>query len=76
MQLEHLRNIEKEIVYTPPFDVDFWRLSGSVNEPSEVMLNPSASVYLLDGLKEMGMTPEVLVSDLYRLVFPPKSSKD
>ena len=64
VQLKHLKSIEEQIVYTPPFDVDFWRLSGDINEPSEFMLNPVASEYILNGIQDLGMTPEIMVRDL------------
>lgn len=64
VQLQHLRSIEEQIVYTPPFDVDFWRLSGDINEPSELMLNSAASEYILNGIQGLGMTPEIIVRDL------------
>lgn len=64
VQLQHLKRIAEQMVYTPPFDVDFWRSPSALNEPVDFMINTKASEYVLDGLEDMGLQPKTILRDI------------
>ena len=48
-QLYYLQSLE-ELVQSPPFDIDIWRLSAELNDSSYIMLNTKASSSILQGV--------------------------
>lgn len=62
-QLYYLQSLE-ELVQSPPFDIDIWRLSGALNESSFIMLNRKASQSILQELDQLHLDYEYTIPDV------------
>ena len=64
-QMYYLQSLE-ELVQSPPFDVDVWKLSSSLTDSSLVMLNPKASRSILQEFDELDLEYTYAIPDVER----------
>ena len=62
-QLYYLQSLE-ELVQSPPFDVDIWKASAQLNDPTHIMINLKASRSILQEFDELDLDYSYTIPDV------------